>query len=443
MIHPNIHAKLIRGSRLAAFMLAYAALAIALVAAPARANAQSPRELMNRLVQSNNDAATRAFTQARSFLDEQKWAQAAATFTRYINDYPSDTNLDAALYWLAFAYEKQNKNKEASGVLADLLSRYPRSTWADDAKALRAGVRAKLGEPLNVDENDPNDELRILALRSLCENDRVSCSARVGEVLRSNKSARVKEAAIILLGRYGGTEAVPSLIQLARTEPNDKLRMRAIRALGETNDERALDVLREIASSATYEDESPTDSALHALAAHENARAVSILGDIAINGKNLRARQHSVEQLSRRSGEPAVDELFRIYDAVQDVQIRKYVVAGLGNRKSPRAAERLIAIARTAPEVELRRTAFRSIANRGDEKYLDALVSMYDSESDNELKSSLLQAIGQYQTPRAYQKLMQVVRNASEPIERRKTAIQMLSRSKDLEVIEFLKELLR
>ena len=443
MIHPNTQDKLIRASRLAALMLASAALAIALVAAPARANAQSPRDMVNRLVQSDNDAATRAFTQARSFLDEQKWAQAASTFNRYISDYPSDKNLDAAMYWLAYAYGKQKKFKEADGVLSDMLGRFPRSSWAGDAKTLRADVKGKLGEPYDVDENDPNDELRILALRTLCENDRVGCSARVGEVLRSNKSARLKEAAIILLGRYGGIEAVPSLIQMSRTEQNEKLRMRAIRALGETNDERALDVLREIAMSAVYDDESPADSALHALVRHENLRAVTILGDVAINGKNLRARQHSVDQLSGRSGEPAVDELFRIYDAVPDIQVRKHVVAGLGNRKSPRAAERLIVIARTAPEVELRRAAFRSIAGRGDERYLDALLSMYDSESDNDLKNSLLQTLGQYQTQRAYQKLMQVVRNPAEPIERRKTAIQMLSKSKDPAVFEFLKEILR
>lgn len=443
MIQPNTQHRWIPQARLAALMLAFAALAIALVAAPARANAQSPRDMMSRLVQSDNDAATRAFTQARSFLDDQKWAQAASTFNRYIEEYPSDKNLDAALYWLAYAYEKQNKNKEASGVLSDFLGRFPRSTWAGDAKTLSYKVKAKLGE-VNAVPDTADDDLIIIALQALCQNDRVGCSARVGEVLRSsNKSARVKEAAIILLGRYGGTEAVPSLIQMSRTEPNDKLRMRAIRALGGTNDERALDVLREIALSAVYDDESPADSAIHALVEHDNPRAVTILGDIAINGKNLKARQHAVEQISRRAGEAAVDELFRVYDTVPDVQIRKYVVAGLGNRKSPRAAERLLVIARTAPEVELRRGAFRSIANRGDEQYLDALISMYDSEADNDLKNSLLQAIGQYQTQRAYQKLMQVVRNTAEPIERRKTAIQMLSKSKDPGVLKFLEEMLR
>ena len=139
MIHSNAQDRRIPRTRLAALMVAFAALAIALVAAPARANAQQPRDMLNRLVQSDNDAATRAFTQARSFLDEQKWAQAASTFNRYINDYPSDKNLDAAMYWLAFAYGKQSKFREADGVLADLLGRFPRSSpqWAPPRPAWR------------------------------------------------------------------------------------------------------------------------------------------------------------------------------------------------------------------------------------------------------------------------------------------------------------------
>ena len=353
--------------------------------------------------------------------------------------------MDAALYWLAYAHNRQGNPGAAEGALQSLLQSYPNSRWADDAKALRVEVFAKLGKPAPAaDEADANDELIIIALKTLCENDRIGCSTRVGEVLRSsNKSARVKEAAIILLGRYGGTEAVPALIQMSRTEPNEKLRMRAISALGSTNDERALDVLREIAMSATYADVSPTDSAIHALAAHDNPRAVAILGEIATRGQNPKARTHAIELLSRRRGENVVDELLRLYDAVPEVQVKKYVVAGLGQRKDPRALNKLIEIARTAPDVQLRAQAIRAIPNRGDEQDLDVLLSLYDSERDNDLKDHLLSAIGQYQNQRAYQKLMQIVRNPAEPLERRKAAINYLSRSKDPAIMKFLEDLLK
>lgn len=446
MIHPNTLHTRRTGARLLTGFVAVAGLLLAVAFAPANAHAQQYKELLNRFVQSDNDAAMRAFTQGRSFVDEQNWDKAASTFDRFIVQFPADKNVDAALYWLAYAHNRQGNPQAAETTLTRLLQTHPRSTWADDAKVLRLEVLAKLGKPVTaVDENDPNDELIIIALKTLCENDRVGCSARVNEVLRSsNKSARVKEAAIILLGRYGGTEAVPTLIQMARSEPNEKLRMRAIRALGSTNDERALEVLREIAMGPTYEDESPTDSAVHALVEHESPRAVPIIGDVAINGKNLRARTHIIELVSsRRRGDDVVDQLFRIYDTVPEVQVKKYVLAGLGNRKDPRAMVKLSEVARSAGDITLRAQAIRTIANRGEGPTLDLLLPLYDSERDNDLKNALLMAFGQYQDQRAYQKLEQVVRNPAETLERRKTAINMLSRSKDPQVLTFLESLLK
>ncbi|PYS81991.1 MAG: hypothetical protein DMF67_14630 [Acidobacteria bacterium] len=446
MIHSNTRNNAVaRGPRLLQGALVLAGLALVLAAAPPRAGAQS-RELLNRLVQSpgNSDAATRAFTQGRSYIDEGKYAQAASTFDKLITEYPSDKNLDAAFFWLAYSYSKEGSYQKAYDMLTHLLERYPRSSWADDAKGLRVEVLSKLNPGKTVDvPEDGTDDLKIIALRALCENDKAGCSARISEVLRSNNSSRVKEAAIILLGRYGGNEAVPTLIQMSRSESDAKLRMRAIRALGDTNDERALDVLREIAMGPTYEDESPTDSAIHALAGHESPRAVQILGEVATSGKNMRARTHAVELLSRRRGDNVVDELLRLYDAVPELQVKKYVVAALGNRKDPRALNKLIDIARNAPDVGLRMQAIRAIPNRGEEQDLDVLLSLYDSERNDELKLSLLASLGRYQNQRAYQKLEQIVRNTAEPIERRKVAISMLSNSKDPQVRQFLEDMLK
>src|SRR5215207_1965666 len=381
MIHPNFIHRRNTGPRLLAGALALAGLLLA--AGPA--NAQQYKELLNRFVQSDDEAAMRAFTQGRSFVDAQQWQKAASTFDRFVVQYPQDKNLDAALYWLAYARNRQGDPGAAEEPLMRLLQRYPSSRWADDAKVLRVEVLAKLGKPVTaIDEKDDTVALQIIALKTLCENDRVGCSARVADVLRANKPAPLKEAAIILLGRYGGNEAVPSLIQMARSEPDEKLRMRAISALGSTNDERALDVLRDIAMGPTYAEQSPTDSAIHALASHDNARAVAILGEVATRGQNLKARTHAVEWLSRRR-DNAVDELLRLYDAVPEVQVKKYVVAGFGMRKDPRALNKLIEIARSASDAQLRRQAIHAIPNRNDEQDLDVLLPLYDSERDNDL----------------------------------------------------------
>src|SRR5215207_2281864 len=442
MIHPSIIHRRNTGSRLLAGALAFAGLLLAAGSAPA--SAQQYKELLNRYVQSDNDAAMRAFTQGRGFVDAQQWQKAASTFDRFVEQYPQDKNLDAALYWLAYAHNRQGNPGAAEEPLRRLLQSYPSSRWADDAKVLRVEVLAKLGKPITaIDEKDATVALQIIALKTLCENDRVGCSARVADVLRANNPAPLKEAAIILLGRYGGNEAVPSLIQMARSEPDEKLRMRAISALGGTNDERALDVLRDIATGPTYADQSPTDSAIHALASHESARAVALLGEVATRGQNLKARTHAIELLSRRRGDNVVDELLRLYDAVPEVQVKKYVLAGFSNRKDPRALNKLIEVARSASDVQLRRQAIHAIPNRNDEQDLDVLLPLYESERDNDLKDHLLAAIGRYQNQRAYQKLMQIVRSQAEPLERRKAAISHLSRSKDPIVTKFLEDMLK
>jgi HEAT repeat protein len=421
------------------------AVGAAIVVPPAKADAQS-RELLNRFVspQNANDPAARAFDQGRTLIAEQKWEQAVTAFSRFVAENPSDRNLDAALYWLAYAQEKQEKLKDAQEVLDRLIERFPRSTWVDDAKALKVKVKSKL-DPQGVSAPKPSDDdvIKIETLAALCRGDRARCASVAGEVLRSNPSPVVKEAALRLLGRFGGPESVPALIQMARSEQNEKLRMSAISALGSTNDERAIEPLREIAMSATYDDESPTDSAIHALVGLESPRATQAIADVILNGRNPQARQHAVDLLGRRRGDDVTDLLFRVYDTVPDAQLKRRALAALGNRKDARASARLVEVARSAADPELRKQAIRAIPNRGEDADLDVLLSLYDSERTPEVKSFILDALSRYDNRRAHQKLMQVVRNPNEPIEHRRRAVQVLSRSKDPEVLKFLEDMVR
>src|SRR5919205_713975 len=171
MIHPNIIRRRNTAPRLAAVALALAALLLA--AGPAPASAQQ-KDLLNRFVQSDNDAAMRAFTQGRSFVDAQQWDRAAETFGRFVAEYPKDKNMDAALFWLAYAQNRQGNPAAAEAPLARLLQLYPNSRWADDAKALRVEVFARQGKPVSaLDEADSTVQLQIIALKTLCENDKL------------------------------------------------------------------------------------------------------------------------------------------------------------------------------------------------------------------------------------------------------------------------------
>src|SRR5919109_1449855 len=131
MMHPNTRNKRMYGTRLLKCALVFAGLALALAASPTPSRAQN-RELLNRLVQSGggNDPALRALDTARNLIDSQKWEQAASAFDRFIVQYPKDKNLDAALFWLAYAHSKQGNYQAAYDTLTRLLQSYPRSSWA-------------------------------------------------------------------------------------------------------------------------------------------------------------------------------------------------------------------------------------------------------------------------------------------------------------------------
>src|SRR5947209_7377479 len=148
MMHPNTRNNTAHLKRCA---LVFAGLALALAAAPARAGAQN-REMFRRLIQSgDNDPAMRALDTARNLIDSQKWEQAASAFDRFIVQYPSDKNLDAALFWLSYAHSKQGNYQAAYDTVTRLLQSYPRSSWAGDARELRVEVLSKLRPGERVD----------------------------------------------------------------------------------------------------------------------------------------------------------------------------------------------------------------------------------------------------------------------------------------------------
>lgn len=439
-----------RATRLAALALALTGFVLFPFAASAPAQTRE-QELLGRLLQTpgTSQPALQVFREGRDLISEEKWARAAEIFNRFVTEYPKDRNADAAYYYLALAYKKQNRIGEAQAALAQLISRFPRSQWVDDAEAMQAEIDPAKAREL---KDKADVDLKIIALQSLCQSDPGQCPGYVGEVLNSGSRAsqRLREAAVRLLGRHGGAQAIPALTNLARGDADEKIRIQAIAALGQTGQESVLDTLRELAMGPEFKDNNPVDMALHALVEHDSPRAVQILGDLTRTARTVEARRHAIYLLAtRRKGEDVVDQLFRTYDTDQSLEIRKQVVEGLASRISPRAHDKLVEIARSAPSIELRRTALRSIVNRtravnrDPNLDLDLFISLYDAERDEELKDALLESIAHYnENKRALQKLMQVVRS-SEPLERRKRAISWLSRSKDPEVKKFLEDMLR
>jgi hypothetical protein len=426
---------------------------IALIASVGTVSAQQRRAFAQTSSRNGQSDATTVFRSARDLITDGEWAKAQEKFTEYVNSYPNEKNIDAALYWLAYSQQRLAKYDQCRVTLERLLEKYPSSAWKDDARTLLAQIpvyaqnyaaavaasdelMAKLkleavdlprgayvlepGRPLapvavapaeavgpgvattvwapeassnSADDDDPC-EFKIVVLQALFQTDLQRGILAATEWLKpgSTQTVRCKGAALTLLGRNGGKSVTPVILGVARSEPDLKLRARAISALGATNDESVVDALRDFALNSPEND--IVEASLYALSRHTGERAIVVLSDIAISGKTTPQRRMAISSIASRPGEPAVDALLRIYDADQTVEIRRSVISGFGNRKSERAGAKLFDIARGSDAIELRKAAISAISRRGGDKAIEFLLSLYDTEKNEELKDQIMGALG-------------------------------------------------
>ncbi|HKR00466.1 MAG TPA: HEAT repeat domain-containing protein [Pyrinomonadaceae bacterium] len=397
---------------------------------------------LNRFVQSQNAAAAQVFREGRDFIGDEEWAEAEGKFRSFISSYPKDGNLDAALYWLAFALSKQEKFKEAEKQLKRLLKEFPRSNWADDATALRVQIAQNVGNPeiINQTLNEDDIEIKIVALQSLFESNPERGLAYVAEMMKPTSTAnvRLKEAGIEMLRRFGGKQSVPMLLDIIRNQTDQKLRVTAINTLGRSGDESVLPLLKELATTST--DDEISQAAIFAISRFSGAGAQAMLVDLARTGKSIEVRKNAIFWLSN-SGESVLDELLRIYDADRTPEVRKQIIFALKRIGTPRAFNKLYEIARSGDDMEVRKDAFHWIGQGGGAQALDFLIQTYDAERDVEIKQQIIFALSRTGDKRAVQKMMDIARR-DPSVELRKQAIFWLGKSNDPEAQKFIEGLL-
>lgn len=460
---------------------------------------------LDRFVQSKavNAPSMQIFREGRDLIEAQNWQKAADKFNEYITAYPKNRDLDAALYWYGYSLQKLGKKEDAAEPLRRLIKTFPNSTWQGEARALLVtmGYKADVEQALERD----NCEIKILALQSLFEADQERAIGIVTDALKANPTPcpGFQAAAVSLLGAHGGARAVPILLDVARSNPDMKLRLTAIRRLADQHSDQVTDDLIKIYNADANKD--VKGQVLRALMDSRNARASAKVMEVARSGDDVVLRQMAIRFLGDSDDAASLDELIRIYDADKTSQIRMQVLRALADRddakaqakiwevarqgetpemrimairalgdhgkmpldqllqlyssesdvkikqgllrvfadnKDPRAKEKLVEIARSKDATELRGYAIRELSDKDDEQTVTQLVGMYDGEQNPQVKMALLRAFGDSKQKVALHKLMTIAK--SDPsVDLRKTAVRFLGDSKDPEALKFLEELLK
>ena len=486
-------------------LLAVAAVAIVIATFAQRSYAYDQDiAKLNRFMQAKgNTASMQIFREGRDFIEAQNWQRAAEKFNDFITAYPKDKDLDAALYWYGYALQKQDRKDEAKTALVKLLNKFPNSSWRNDAQALLVlvGGKAEVEQALERE----NCEIKILALQSLFQADRERAIGIVTEAVRANpgQCQNFQAAAVSLLGAHGGASAIPMLLEIARSNPDPKLRLTAIKRLGDQHSEQVVtelvkiydaDRTKEIRSQvlrALLESRTPAGNAkvleiaragddvtmrqvairyvgelkdtasldellriydadktkeirgsvIRALADREDVRARAKLFEIARQGDTPELRIEAIRRLGDH-GRIALDDLLQLYTSETNVQIRQGLLRAFSESNDPRAWAKLLEIARGSDAIELRGYAIRRLGEKDDEQTVSQLVAMYDAEQNPQVRAALMRAFGDSKQKSAVRKLMTIARN-DPSVELRKTAVRFLGESKDPEALKFLEDLLK
>src|SRR5215212_6171579 len=291
---------------------------------------------LNRFVQTKgNTASMQTFREGRDFIEAQNWQKAAEKFNDFIKSYPKDKDLDAALYWSGYALQKQDQKEEAAVPLLRLIKQFPNSSWRHDAQALLVvlGRKADVDKALDRD----NCEIKILALQSLFQADQERAIGIVTESLRANpgQCQGFQAAAVSMLGSHGGPRVVPMLLDIARSNPDPKLRLTAIKRLGEQENEQVTDELIKIYD--TDRTKEIRGQILRALVESRSPRGHAKVLEIARGGDDLASRQYAIRYIGEMKDTASLDELIRIYDADKTREIRSQVLRALAERDDARA----------------------------------------------------------------------------------------------------------
>lgn len=391
--------------------------------------------------QSQDSRAAQVFRQGRDLIESEDWPAASAKFEGYVAQYPKSKETDAALYWLAYALKKQSKFEVAQRTLERLVREFPRSSWADDARAMEVEIAPQVGRRVDP-EGLLDDELKLVALQNLFQSDPARAAAYVAEMLKSDSKAsrELKETAVSLLGRQSGPEIAGMLLDIARTQPDPGLRGVAVLRLGQTGDDRLLDELMKIYEAER--DREVKGQVLRSFTQAVSPRAYAKLLEVARADADPELRQAAIRGLARRDEGQALEDLPRLLPGERDEEVRAAILRALAQMNDPRARGALAEVARTAAAADTRAGAMRALARFDDAESVGVLVKLYDAERDEEIKSSLLRAFGRSKQESALLKLIEVAR-ADASQEMRRQAVLLLGQSRDPRALKFLQELLR
>ena len=372
------------------------------------------------------DRMSEMYEGGREALDDDHYDKAEAEFGKLAQMNGPQT--DAALYWKAYAENRQGKRDSALGTIAEFKRRFPQSRWLRDLNALELEVKQSNGQAPHPDAQQ-DDELRMLALQGLMNSDPEKAIPILGKNLSSaSASPKEKSKALFVLAQSGSAQAREILIQIAKGQSNPDLQHKAIQYLGMFGGAQSRKTLAEVYAST--QDASIKRAILRS---YMMAGDKEHLFEAAKNEKDDDVKREAIRQLGLVHG---LTELQQLYRADNSPEVRRELLQAFFLAGD---ATKLLEVAQSDKDPELRRSAIRNLGLIHSDDSAKALQGIYAKESDRGVKEEVLNAYFLQGNAAA---IVAIARNEKDP-QLKKTAVSKLSIMHSKEATDYLMELLQ
>jgi len=400
-------------------------LAGALMVAPWRLNAEVMQPLL--VANGGGGGADEAslYADGTRAIDENRWPDAVGLFDRVAQMHGE--HAEGALYWKAYAENKEGQSANALSTCGELRKSYPKSRWLDECGALEIEIRGKSGQPVSP-QAETDENLKLLALNALMQQDQAQAVPILQKILSGNQSDELKSRALFVLAQSQSPQAQALISQIAQGQSGPALQIKAIRMLA-TQGKRADDTLASIYQHST----------------DVQVKRV-ILQSYLITGDSAKlleaARQETNPELVKTAihtlgAMSAGQDLLTMYRATNNAQTKADIINSLipagHNGVAP-----LTEIAQFEQDPELRRKAIRNLGIAGGMSVAPALVATYQKNTDVETKRAAAQALF---LANDAQDLVTLAR-AEKDVEMKKYLVQQLSLMHDQEATKYMLEIL-
>ena len=367
------------------------------------------------------DRMQELYDDGREALDDDKYQLAEQKFNELSQLGGPQT--DAALYWKAYAQNRQGKKDTSLATIAEVKRRYAQSKWKKDAEALEIEVRQSTGHPVNP-ESQSDEELKTLALQGLMNSDPQRGVQMLEKRLAGTASPKDKAKMLFVLAQNGSPEAREVLLRIAQGPSNPELQRKAVEYLGMFGGSHAAGTLAQI-----YTNSNDTGVKRAVIQSYMMTGNREQLLNLAKGEKDESLKRDAIRNLGLVGG---LNELQQLYQSEPSPETRREILQGFFLAGD---SDKMVQAAQGDKDPELRLAAIRNLGLMGKS---DVLQGIYAKESDRRAKEEVLNA---YFISGNAKALVALAKSEKDP-ELKKRAVEKLSLMNSKEGNEYLMELL-